>query len=111
MKTCKECFHQKACMAMLEATVGYKLPDDHDGCADRCEDFIATVDVVEVVRCKDCKYHHHREQEPEHGKTMHLCSVLNSEVFKDFYCYHGTPKERGADELKKKYTEPTATEK
>ena len=57
---------------------------------------LPTADVVEVVRCKDCKYHHW-EQEPEHGKTIHLCSVLNAEVFKDFYCYHGTPKERGGE--------------
>lgn len=49
-------------------------------------------ELVEVTRCKNCKYHHW-EQEPEHGKTIHLCSVLNAEVFKDFYCYHGTPKE------------------
>ena len=53
-------------------------------------------ELVEITRCKDCKYHH-REQEPEHGKTIHFCSVLNAEVFKDFYCYHGTPKERGGD--------------
>ncbi len=51
-------------------------------------------DVAKVVRCKDCKYHHW-EQEPEHGKTIHLCSVLNAEVFKDFYCYHGTPQKEG----------------
>ena len=51
-------------------------------------------ELVEITRCKDCKYHN-LEQEPEHGKTIHFCSVLNAEVFKDFYCYHGTPKERG----------------
>ena len=47
-----------------------------------------TADVVEVVRCKDCKYHHW-EQEPCHGKTEHFCSVLKAQVFADFYCYHG----------------------
>ncbi len=50
--------------------------------------------TVEVVRCKDCEYHHW-EQEPCHGKTIHKCSVLNSEVFKDFYCYHGRAKMKG----------------
>lgn len=49
------------------------------------------VDFVEVVRCKDCEYHHW-EQEPEHGKTVHICSVIKAEVFKDFYCYHGKRK-------------------
>ena len=62
--------------------------------ADAYEQFIEDLedapvaDVVEVVRCKECK-HHHWEQEPCHGKTEHFCSVLNAQVFKDFYCYHG----------------------
>lgn len=46
---------------------------------------------VEVVRCKECEYHHW-EQEPCHGKTIHKCSVLDAEVFRDFYCYYGKPK-------------------
>ena len=52
---------------------------------------IPAADVVEVIRCKDCEYHHW-EQEPCHGKTIHKCSILNAEVFKDFYCYHGKMK-------------------
>lgn len=51
----------------------------------------STAEVAEVVRCKDCKYHHW-EQEPERGKTEHFCSILKSQVFKEFYCYHGTPR-------------------
>ena len=63
----------------------------------QCELQILTdADVVEVVRCKDCKYHH-GEQEAEHGKTEYFCSVLKAQVFKDFYCYHGAPKERGGE--------------
>lgn len=54
-------------------------------------------ELLEVTRCKECK-HHHWGQEPEHGKTIHLCPVLNVEVFRDFYCYHGTPKERGGEQ-------------
>ena len=50
-----------------------------------------------VIRCKDCEYHHW-EQEPCHGKTIHKCSVLNAEVFKDFYCYYGKPKTKGGAE-------------
>lgn len=49
-------------------------------------------DVVNVVRCRNCK-HHHSKQEPCHGKTEHFCSVLNTQVFPDFYCYHGKRKE------------------
>lgn len=53
-------------------------------------------ELIEIIRCKDCKYLHW-EQESEHGKTIHLCSTLKTQVFKDFYCYHGTPKERGGE--------------
>ena len=53
------------------------------------------VDAVEVVRCKDCK-HHHWEQEPCHGKTVHLCDLLKTEVWRDFYCYYGERREENA---------------
>ena len=53
----------------------------------------STADLVEVVRCKDCKYHHW-EQEAEHGKTVHICSVIKAEVFRDFYCYYGERRDK-----------------
>ena len=54
-----------------------------------------TVDAVEVVRCKDCKYHYW-EQEPCHGKSVHYCKLPHMrgvEVFKEFFCYYGKRKE------------------
>ena len=57
-----------------------------------------TVDAVEVVRCRECK-HHHWEQEPCHGKSVHYCKLPHMrgvEVFKEFFCYYGERKE-GAD--------------
>ena len=54
-----------------------------------------TVDAVEVVRCKDCKYHYW-EQEPCHGKTVHYCELPHMrgiEIFKEFFCYYGERKE------------------
>ena len=57
-----------------------------------------TVDVVEVVRCRECKYHYW-EQEPCHGKSVHYCKLPHMrgvEVFKEFFCYYGERKE-GAD--------------
>jgi hypothetical protein len=53
---------------------------------------LPAVDAVEVTRCRYCKYHHW-EQEPCHGKTEHFCSVLKAQVFADFYCYYGKPKD------------------
>lgn len=57
-----------------------------------------TVDAVEVVRCRECKYHYW-EQEPCHGKSVHYCKLPHMrgvEVFKEFFCYYGEQKE-GAD--------------
>ena len=57
-----------------------------------------TVDAVEVVRCRECKYHYW-EQEPCHGKSVHYCKLPHMrgvEVFKEFFCYYGDRKE-GAD--------------
>ena len=61
-------------------------------------DKLPTVDAVEVVRCRECK-HHHWEQEPCHGKSIHYCKLPHMrgvEVFKEFFCYYGERKE-GAD--------------
>ena len=69
----------------LECVYGY--------CAER----VYCANYSKVIRCKDCE-HHHWEQEPCHGKTIHKCSVLNAEVFKDFYCYHGKQKMKGGAE-------------
>ena len=54
-----------------------------------------TVDAVEVVRCRECKYHYW-EQEPCHGKSVHYCNLPHMrgvEVFKEFFCYYGERKE------------------
>lgn len=53
-----------------------------------------TIDAVEVIRCRDCKYHHW-EQEPCHGKIEHYCELPHMrgvEVFKEFFCYYGKRK-------------------
>lgn len=97
--TCKDCVYKKKCanreeMVQLDEHIWDEMEDIP--CVEYfCKDFKNKADYVEVVRCKDCKYHHW-EQEPEHGKTVHICSVIKAEVFKDFYCYHGTPTERFA---------------
>ena len=53
-----------------------------------------TEDALEVVRCRDCKYHYW-EQEPCHGKTVHYCDLPHMrgiEIFKEFFCYYGERK-------------------
>lgn len=54
------------------------------------------IDAVEIVRCRECE-HHHWEQEPCHGKTVHYCDLPHMkgiEVFKEFFCYYGRIKDR-----------------
>ena len=71
---------------------------DRDEIALPLVDEAQTVDAVEVVRCRECKYHYW-EQEPCHGKSVHYCNLPHMrgvEVFKEFFCYYGERKE-GAD--------------
>lgn len=55
---------------------------------------IPAADVVEVVRCSDCK-HSYWEQEPCHGKTEHFCKIWSKwmgrtvEVDRNFSCING----------------------
>lgn len=46
--TCKDCFHWVACKKMLEAA-GYIVSENYKPDASRCDTFIPTADVVEVV--------------------------------------------------------------
>ena len=52
---------------------------------------LPAADVHPVVRCGECR-NHHWHQEPCHGKTVHTCSVLNAEVFREFFCGYGERK-------------------
>lgn len=49
---------------------------------------IPSADVVEVVRCKNCKYRA-SECEPEHGRTQHYCTKNKIFVNRDFFCGYG----------------------
>ena len=50
-----------------------------------------TADVVEVVRCKDCK-HGHWNQETCHGKCVHYCDLTDLQINKDHFCSYGERK-------------------
>ena len=53
MANCKDCIHHKSCFNMAFCC-GYKA-EVLEG-AETCDDFKNKADLVEVVRCKDCKY-------------------------------------------------------
>lgn len=55
-------------------------------------DRLPTADVVEVVRCKDCKYRGWF-QEPCHGKSVHYCKIHDNCITKNDFCSYGKRKE------------------
>ena len=87
--TCGDCFHVKACMAMLRSS-GYEVVDEWNSDASRCGDFVAAADVSPVVRCKNCK-HYGWEQEPCHGRTQRFCKLHKGLVVvdRDTFCSYG----------------------
>lgn len=64
-------------------------------------DVVTDKDVVEVVRCKDCKYHGKAggvviDGELVDGSVLDVCHILKSQVEnEDFYCAFGTLKDGG----------------
>ena len=53
---------------------------------------IPAADVVEVVRCKECK-HGHWNQETCHGKPIYYCDRTDLQVSKCDFCSYGERKE------------------
>lgn len=95
-KKCKNCVHYDACLSVLKASfpsISEEQIEHTRNMDNDCPRFKSVEDFTEVVRCRKCK-HHHWEQEPCHGRTEHFCSVLDAQVFPDFYCYYGKLKEK-----------------
>ena len=88
MATCYDCFHWKVCRNILES-MNHDLKGKKITICSTCEKFTPTTDVVEVVRCKDCK---HWKQVNEERRA---CYLLGFEMDYDEFCSYGTPKERG----------------
>ena len=52
---CKKCFHFQVCAQVMKNQLFIRektLKEENP----KCEHFVNAADVVEVVRCKDCKY-------------------------------------------------------
>lgn len=87
MATCYDCFHWKACRNILES-MNHDLKGKKITICSTCEKFTPTTDVVEVIRCKDCK---HWKQVNEERRA---CYLFGFEMDYDEFCSYGTPKER-----------------
>ena len=79
LKSCDNCTHRVVCKVRTPNMV-------------LCIHFAA--DVVEVVRCKDCK-HYGWEQDHCHGKTERFCRQHKGLVCvtKDSFCSYGEKRE------------------
>lgn len=59
-------------------------------------------EVVEVVRCRDCEHAYFRYNCKDTMQEIYACKKrpagrTHKKVGGNFFCAHGTPKERGAD--------------
>lgn len=94
-----EYIKREALMALLEERIEYLFKEngdyDHytngfDEAFGKVEDFPVAADVVEVVRCKDCKYY-----EPcEGGKDY--CCWYESGVGENDFCSYGERRDKDA---------------
>ena len=60
---------------------------------------IKDADVVEVVRCKDCKRCYEKRTK-RNNKLMRFCMRIDGNEYKvnaNDFCSYGTPKERGGE--------------
>lgn len=57
-------------------------------------DVLPTADVVEVVRCKDCRWVK-LHTTPIFHKTYKICTLSNAVYANDFYCAFGERREDG----------------
>ena len=82
---CKDCIYFKRCVVL-----GVELDMNHDKEADKnCRYFKNKSNVVEVVRCKDCKYFR-IDQEFQSGRYCEIRNVNGGGFCKDNdFCSYG----------------------
>lgn len=88
---CKECFHFQVCANVMKNQLFIRekmLLEENP----ECEHFVPTADVVEVVRCKDCKHFCPYEGEEHKGDCAELVG-LESCVYEDDFCSYGERKD------------------
>lgn len=64
-----------------------------------CIEQTPTADVVDVVRCKDCKRCYEKRTK-RNNQLMRFCMRIDGNEYQvnaNDFCSYGTPKERGAD--------------
>ena len=85
---CIDCFHKNVCRNAYSQIVEYP---------NVCGYFRHTADVVEVVRCKDCKHAYFRYNCKDTMQEIYACEKrpagrMHKKVGADFFCAHGERK-------------------
>lgn len=86
---CKKCFHFQVCAQVMknQLFIREKMLKEENP---KCSYFVNAADVVEVVRCKDCKYW----QDNNDGYPHQECRWGNYETpDPDDYCSYGELKD------------------
>lgn len=88
--TCKDCIHEDVCSALIKD--GLPWEDGKYPAEAFCLAFRNKSDVVEVVRCKDCKYF---TKEMIGDDLECFCKCVSGMVnpADDFYCSYGERRE------------------
>lgn len=86
---CRKCFHSYVCEQFNE-----NRNAENQRCLFYNDHFVHSEDVVEVVRCKDCKHC----KKDNHLKELYCLKMSGDEhthwVDKDFYCGYGERREQ-----------------
>lgn len=80
---CKTCFHKDACGAWIRH--GIILYNDFQYSVENCPHYHSNENVVEVVRCAECRHYNPGGCANGFG----WCEYYNSGATDDHYCSHG----------------------
>ena len=101
MASCMECIHFNPCN--MRGNIIVEKPTEgndwglHNEVEKECKYFTPTADVVEVVRCKDCKRCYEKRTKLN-KQLMRFCMRMDGNEYQvnaNDFCSYGTPKERG----------------
>ena len=101
MATCKECLHNGVCGGYLVSDLDKDVwdyaakgkTDEIPDIEERCNSFKSTADVVEAVRCKDCKYQDDCARQMVHTTRDYVLEQNISTYNKVDFCSYGKRKE------------------
>lgn len=97
MASCNDCIHLEACCGFMpfDATEEEKVSFLDEIIKKPCTEFKNKADVVEVVRCRDCKYYaadEHRCDHPQFDYEGH-CYDFWINAKPDDFCSYGERRE------------------